>query len=646
MIGDIVRGTVSGTGNAVASVSLLGGTLDMGGRSLGTGSAPVTLNIQSGTLKNVGAINGGTGFTKKGTGALVLDGTNAYAGITYVNAGTLTVAGTTVSPVTVQNAASLANHGTINATVTVDAGGGVSRVGTINGDLVNNGYIEVSGDDPLLVSGTITNNGTLKMSTWNGTVPTNIINNGTLLPPDHTAPVLTLPTNMKAVADSSGTAAVPFAVSALDDHSGACEAIATPASGSAFPLGESTVTVTATDECGNVATRTFTVTVEAPVAPPVPGANLKLHLDASKPSTIVMDSNGKISRWNDADGGTNYASQTSVANQPGALVDGTLGRSVVDFGPYVVGTTGQWMQFEGSTGANLDLSTIRSVFVVMRGANFVLGDDNTYPFHRADDNAGGTSPLWHATNASANIRNGQTYLNGGATAIDGTTTAMPSGYWLASVITSAPVEANRLACDRTFRTGGQQIAELLIYDRALTESERKGMEAYLMLKWFGPDITAPVITVPSDITVQATSSNGAIVTFTTLANDAVSGSRPTVNEPPSGSVFTFGATTVTVTASDAAGNQATKTFNVTVTVPPISAKETGAPKVILSGGNIDFTVASSVPGRSYQLQYSDDPSSASWTDLGPARTGDGNDLLISLPLDTSVPRRFYRFKLK
>ena len=646
MVGDIVRGAVTGTGNAVASVNLLGGTLDMGGRSMGVSGSIVSLNIQSGILKNVGAINGGTGFTKTGTGTLVLDGTNTYAGITYASAGTLVVAGSTVSPMTVQNAAILTNHGTINATVTVNAGGEVNRVGTINGDLVNSGYIEVTGDDPLLVSGTITNNGTLKMSTWNGTVPTNIINNGTLLPPDHTTPVLTLPADMKSVADNSGTAPVKFAVSAVDDQSGACEAVATPASGSAFPLGETTVTVSASDECGNVATRTFTVTVEAPVAPPVPGANLKLHLDASKPSTIVMDSNGKISRWNDADGGTNYASQTSAANQPGASVDAASGRSVVDFGSFVVGSTGQWMQFKGSTGANLDISTIRSVFVVMRGANFLLGDDNTFLFHRGGDNADGTSPLWDSAISSANIRNGQTYLNGGATAINGTTTSMPPGHWLASVITSGTVEASRLACDRTFRTGGQQMAELLIYDRALTESERKSTEAYLMLKWFGTDLTAPVITVPSNMTVEATRSDGAIVNFSTSATDNVDGPVSTLDNPASGSVFTFGVTTVTVTASDAAGNQASKTFNVTVTVPPIAAQETCAPKVEISDSNIHLTVTSTVPGRSYQLQYSNDLSSGSWTDFGPAQIGGGNDLLISRPLDTSVHRRFYRIKLK
>jgi hypothetical protein len=78
------------------------------------------------------------------------------------------------------------------------------------------------------------------------------------------------------------------------------------------------------------------------------------------------------------------------------------------------------------------------------------------------------------------------------------------------------------------------------------------------------DTTAPVITVPSNMTVEATSAAGAVVTFSTSAVDTVSGSRPTTNTPASGSTFPLGTTTVTATTSDAVGNAASKTFTVTV----------------------------------------------------------------------------------
>jgi hypothetical protein len=147
---------------------------------------------------------------------------------------------------------------------------------------------------------------------------------------------------------------------------------------------------------------------------------------------------------------------------------------------------------------------------------------------------------------------------------------MPSGYWLASVITSGPVEASRLACDRTARTGGQQIAEVLIYDRVLTDNERQGTEAYLMAKWFSEN-TPPVITVPPTVTVEATGTNGAVVNFATTAVDHTGGSIATVNSPPSGSTFPIGSTPVTVTATDAEGYSASTTFTVTVTVSGYAA---------------------------------------------------------------------------
>ncbi len=85
------------------------------------------------------------------------------------------------------------------------------------------------------------------------------------------------------------------------------------------------------------------------------------------------------------------------------------------------------------------------------------------------------------------------------------------------------------------------------------------------------DTTPPVITVPANMTVEATASYGAVVKFTATAVDAVDGAVPCKATPASGSKFPLGTTTVKVTATDKAGNTATKTFTVTVvdTTPPV-----------------------------------------------------------------------------
>jgi hypothetical protein len=86
------------------------------------------------------------------------------------------------------------------------------------------------------------------------------------------------------------------------------------------------------------------------------------------------------------------------------------------------------------------------------------------------------------------------------------------------------------------------------------------------------DTTAPQLTVPADITANATvgttSLTAAIVTFNASATDLVDGAVIPVCTPASGSQFALGATTVSCTATDARGNtSAPQTFTVTVRVP-------------------------------------------------------------------------------
>ena len=78
------------------------------------------------------------------------------------------------------------------------------------------------------------------------------------------------------------------------------------------------------------------------------------------------------------------------------------------------------------------------------------------------------------------------------------------------------------------------------------------------------DSVAPVITLPADITIEATGPAGAVVNFAPTASDAISGAVTPSSSPASGSTFPLGTTAVTVTATDPSGNSATGSFNVTV----------------------------------------------------------------------------------
>ena len=120
------------------------------------------------------------------------------------------------------------------------------------------------------------------------------------------------------------------------------------------------------------------------------------------------------------------------------------------------------------------------------------------------------------------------------------------------------------------------------------------------------DTTAPVITVPADINVAASGSSGANVTFTTSASDLVSGSLDTINNPPSGALFPVGTTTVTTSATDAAGNSAGLSFTVTVS-PWNSAPELAAigNKSVAQSATLTFTAsASDADDPAQALSYS------------------------------------------
>jgi hypothetical protein len=78
------------------------------------------------------------------------------------------------------------------------------------------------------------------------------------------------------------------------------------------------------------------------------------------------------------------------------------------------------------------------------------------------------------------------------------------------------------------------------------------------------DTTAPALTLPANQILEATSAAGAVATFAASATDAVTASPALAYSKASGSTFALGVNTVTVTATDAAGNAKSGSFTITV----------------------------------------------------------------------------------
>jgi hypothetical protein len=112
-----------------------------------------------------------------------------------------------------------------------------------------------------------------------------------------------------------------------------------------------------------------------------------------------------------------------------------------------------------------------------------------------------------------------------------------------------------------------------------THTATNGAQLFLdSVKWVGPqsapstlviDTVAPAITPPGAVTVEATGPRGATAAYgAATVNDATA--TTVTYSTASGALFPIGVTTVTVSATDAAGNTSAASFTVTVrdTTPP------------------------------------------------------------------------------
>ncbi|MBI4662176.1 MAG: HYR domain-containing protein [Verrucomicrobia bacterium] len=112
----------------------------------------------------------------------------------------------------------------------------------------------------------------------------------------------------------------------------------------------------------------------------------------------------------------------------------------------------------------------------------------------------------------------------------------------------------------------------------LSASDAAGNNATASFTITVRDTTPPVISAPTTATAEATSPAGAPVTFVATANDSVSGNVPVISNPPSGSTFPIGFSSVSLSATDAAGNTASQSIliNVRDTTPPVISSLTAS----------------------------------------------------------------------
>jgi choice-of-anchor A domain-containing protein len=318
------------------------------------------------------------------------------------------------------------------------------------------------------------------------------------------APAISCPTNVTRPADSGKcSAVVTFTVTA----SSTCSAVtvtSTPPSGTAFPVGTTTVTSTATDSSGQSSTCSFTVTV----------------VD-TQPPAITCPSNISVN--------TAPGTCSAVATYNPTATDNCAGVKVSASPP------------SGSTfpvGTNTVMVTATDASGNTATCSFkVTVTDNEKPQITCPSNiTKGTD----AGKCSAVV----TYS---ATATDncagvGTVSFTPPSGTAFAVGTTHVTATVSDAAGNTATCG---------FDVTVNDTEK-------------PQLACPSnITKNSDV-----NSCGAVVTYTATVKDNCDGTTDQVTfSPPSGTMFPVGTTTVMATAHDKAGNTASCSFTVTV-LPP------------------------------------------------------------------------------
>ncbi len=204
--------------------------------------------------------------------------------------------------------------------------------------------------------------------------------------------------------------------------------------------------------------------------------NIVLRLDASQYKSAVSG----LETWGDSSVYGHDATQTTAGNQPSVVVCEKNGLSVV--------------RFDGNDYFVIeDTYTAGTVFAV---AKYNTGDGNFVGHDGLYGAAGGdASNIYFSGSAgSANWNTESAVQMRGAKYDNGTgpgNSVAALGQWnLFSGVDTTPVSFSKhnIGADRSDTFGGSRawdgdIAEIIVYDEALSPSDRKGVEVYLDEKW-------------------------------------------------------------------------------------------------------------------------------------------------------------------
>jgi hypothetical protein len=450
------------------------------------------------------------------------------------------------------------------------------------------------------------------------------------LPPDMSAMV-----DIEAEATSQSGAVVTFAAPTANDAvDGAVTAVCTPASGSTFALDATTVDCAASDVRGNTAHRTFVVTV-VDFTPPTlanvsPDLVAEAESSAGAPVTFELPTasdlvDGVVTTSCDPASGHvfGFAPTTvncSATDAHGNTASASFTVTVLDRTPPTIrylsdnltveatAPTGAVVTYDQPSASDLVDGDVAVSCAPPSGSTFALGQVNvTCTATDAHGNtAQGAFGVWVVDTTAPAVTppaNVSAEATGPLTTVAHGVATAADAVGVASLVNNAPA---------SFPLGTTTIT--------WTATDAAGNSASATSTVTVVDTTRPALTVPADLTREATSGTGAVVSFSASADDLVDGNVGVSCTPPSGSGFALGATTVTCSASDLSHNTATRSFSVSVvdTTKPVIAwhADVAAIASANSGANVSYELPTATDLVDGSVGVSCSGGSGSWFVVG------------------------------
>ncbi|MFF3334449.1 HYR domain-containing protein [Streptomyces sp. NPDC002888] len=389
---------------------------------------------------------------------------------------------------------------------------------------------------------------------------------------DVTAPAVTVDDRTVEATGPDG-AVVDYAAAVHDNVDGEVPVSCEPSSGTRFPLGRTTVTCTATDKAGNTGRDTAVFTVVDTTAPVVSVEDRTVESTGPEGAVIeypvtakdVVD--GDVPVVCEPPSGSTFPIGKATVTCTATDKAGNTGRDTAEFtvtdstGPVVTvddrtveaaGPDGAVVEYPASAEDTVD-GKVPVTCDPPSGSVFPIGETKvTCTATDSRENTGKDTAVVTVVDTTAP----------GVTVDDLTVEATgPDGAVVEYTATAVDTVDGPTKVTCTPPPGSTfPVGKTTVTCTSTDAHENTGEDTAVITV---VDTTAPVVTV-DDRTEPATGPDGAVIEYTATAQDIVDGPLPVTCTPLSGSTFPVGETTVTCTATDAAGNTGTDTAVFTV----------------------------------------------------------------------------------